>query len=364
VAPVPVPLLIAVLALGLFLLPGLGVPPACARITSHVCYDCHTMHNSEGGQPQARMLVAGQLVYATVGNPALTRGDCGACHTNASSGQTIIPTSGGNTPIVFNTVAPSRDDMLAGGNFHWTARAGQSNDDDGTTLPAFDNRRRGHTLESVSGLTDMLPPGSSTSFSRPLTCSGSHGCHGDPLVGDEYGSMRGTHHGDDGTVDGTTIPKSYRFLMGVKGVEDPTWERDATTSAHNEYAGGTGGDSISSLCGRCHGIFHDPARFGSSSPWQMHPTDVVLPSGNPSQVEYAGYTTYNPLTPVGRPPADLGTVNHAVVRPGQDYVICLSCHRAHGSPYWKGLRWNYRANYQSAYPGEVGGCATCHTHKD
>ncbi|RLA81698.1 MAG: hypothetical protein DRG33_00080, partial [Deltaproteobacteria bacterium] len=44
---------------------------------------------------------------------------------------------------------------------------------------------------------------------------------------------------------------------------------------------------------------------------------------------------------------------------GTDQVQCLSCHRAHGSPYPDMLRWDYR-NWPG---GGMNGCAVCHTSK-
>jgi predicted CXXCH cytochrome family protein len=42
---------------------------------------------------------------------------------------------------------------------------------------------------------------------------------------------------------------------------------------------------------------------------------------------------------------------------GDAIVTCISCHRAHGSPYYKLLRWDYAGSIST-------GCAYCHTSKD
>jgi len=53
------------------------------------------------------------------------------------------------------------------------------------------------------------------------------------------------------------------------------------------------------------------------------------------------------------------------VTPGSDCVMCLSCHRPHGSPYPDMLRWDYTE--QIAGGGGLTddrGCFYCHTKKN
>jgi hypothetical protein len=65
------------------------------------------------------------------------------------------------------------------------------------------------------------------------------------------------------------------------------------------------------------------------------------------------------VAPVARPDPD-NVSNTVVVTPGTDIIMCLSCHRAHGSPYFKMLRWDYKG-----WPagGGTNGCNVCHTSK-
>ncbi|MGB9716198.1 MAG: cytochrome c3 family protein [Thermodesulfovibrionales bacterium] len=44
--------------------------------------------------------------------------------------------------------------------------------------------------------------------------------------------------------------------------------------------------------------------------------------------------------------------------------MCLSCHRAHGSPYADILRWNYDEMRTGSYTTTDSGCFTCHTGKN
>jgi predicted CXXCH cytochrome family protein len=114
---------------------------------------------------------------------------------------------------------------------------------------------------------------------------------------------------------------------------------------------------MTAFCCGCHGAFHDEK--DASGNWIRHPSDAVLGGAG---TEYAGYTTYDPVVPVAR--ASLSTVKSTVSGSGGDgdMVMCLSCHRAHGSPYPDMLRWDN--DNMVAGGGGTGGCFTCHTEKD
>jgi cytochrome c553 len=187
--------------------------------------------------------------------------------------------------------------------------------------------------------------------------------------------MKGAHHTDDhilkfGSIDensqGSSTGLSYRFLKGVKGGEDSLWEAVPGITAHNEYKGassmGAGSatspanNTVSGLCAECHGYFHGTSsnEVGSQEPWLRHPTDILLPSGG----EYTSYTTYNLTAPVARatiPNSPSSSVSSS------DVVMCLSCHRAHASPYYKIMRWDYK-NWPGN--GQTNGCNVCHTSKN
>jgi predicted CXXCH cytochrome family protein len=85
---------------------------------------------------------------------------------------------------------------------------------------------------------------------------------------------------------------------------------------------------------------------------------------NSSKAEYDLYNSgtgtnnaYSVITPVAS--SSVGSVL-SVVTPAttnDDTIItCVSCHRAHGTPYYKLMRWDY-AN------GIGGYCTNCHTSK-
>ena len=190
----------------------------------------------------------------------------------------------------------------------------------------------------------------------------------------------GAHHTDDSTIDGSTVGKSYRFLNGIVGMEDSDWEFTNSSSDHNQYMGKdrlndtddastdstTSDGSISYLCSQCHGDFHDGSDNVDGgtwgSPWVRHPTDFDM--NDATGTEYGSYggasNDYNPNVPLA---SDVvSAVKSQVLQgDGDAIVMCLSCHRAHGSPYESILRWDFRG-----WPGVAGtyGCYTCHTTKD
>ncbi len=107
---------------------------------------------------------------------------------------------------------------------------------------------------------------------------------------------------------------------------------------------------------------------GKLSPWFRHPTGVVLPNrGEYSKYNpeisppegLGGIRIYNPDAPVGR--QSLLVEPSKEVKLGEDMVICLSCHVAHGSPYDSILRWDYDKIF--AHEGGKDGCLICHTAK-
>ena len=224
-----------------------------------------------------------------------------------------------------------------------------------------------------------------------LTCAGTTGCHGDRTVGDEFGAVAGGHHGPGGAANGyvagdaTDMSDAFRMLGGVAGVEDADWEYTVSATDHNLYKGDVrtseaavaASTSISSLCAQCHGAFHNgvgslqPASNVSfGTPWVRHPTDFDM-SALATTSEYAGYTAYSTEAPVAVETMGTTTVvattTHAGglgTGDGNAIVTCISCHRAHGSPYDDLLRWQYST--MDAHNGTTGnvGCFQCHTTKD
>ena len=340
-------------------------------IAGQACSECHTMHNSQNG---SAVVGSGPL-------DKLLKGDCIGCHTGTNTSST-------NTPYVHSTSAQygttgtenPDSNTLAGGNFRWVANddayghniAGLFTEDPLATADTGNNNPGfGSGLTAADGTT----VGSDWSNNQ-LTCAGTYGCHGTHSTTSEMDAVVGTHHNSStgAVIPSATTPTpadSFRALVGIEGYEDPDWEFQPTASAHNQYKGvdgaaGTDDTTISYLCGQCHGTFHQNSN--SSSPWLRHPTDYDMANSNRSDYdEYNGGTgtnnTYSVVAPVASSPITSSTVPLSTVTPGttatEDTIVtCISCHRAHGSPYYKMMRWDYATGTNWSY------CAICHTTKD
>jgi predicted CXXCH cytochrome family protein len=348
-----------------------------AKVTG-LCCNCHTMHNSQNGS---------QIYTETPmrGGPGynLLRVKCISCHSSTDSSPTK-PIGGDTVPIVYNTVEPTN--MTAGGNFYYVQNLGD---------------KYGHNVITDDSILSSAPGASETgvgcgfggchrSLARiqlgPGLCTGTNCVIGNGCIGCHVPA----HHAPDPTPPSVIVKEEngcYRFLNdpcwvwgipphcsrpGMEGIEDPDWELTASPTDHNEYrdtdkpaapfSPGSGNpQGISDFCAGCHRDYHswDNANRNRSADgsWLRHPAgDTEIPNRG----EYAAYTTYNPQAPVSRP--NLTTVS-STVTPGIDRVMCLSCHRAHGSPYPDMLRWNYD-DMIAGDNTKSGGCFTCHTQKN
>ncbi|MFH7319814.1 cytochrome c3 family protein [Desulfurivibrio sp. D14AmB] len=340
------------------------------------CANCHTMHNSQDGVTMAFSRDPdGTLRAETTPYNRLLKTDCVGCHTNTSNA--TIANLGPETrvPIVYNTMEPtyppdgSSASALAGGNFYWVANLGDE---------------YGHNVHGISSSDSRL----STAPGAPAGVGGcsTSDCHGS--LDTQYSGCLGCHvpqhHARGSAVVAGMEEGWYRFLgstmlsrlgdnppsSGVKGISDPNWEQNPAAGRHNTYQGAIGPyngtdfmhtGSINQKCVGCHGEFHENMAAGGV--WLYHPNDVVIPNSG----EFAAYTTYNPLVPVSRQSVSAADQNFTEINLGSDVVSCISCHRAHGSPYPAMLRWGYRdwpgTDSHTGGPA-FNGCAVCHTHKD
>jgi len=330
-----------------------------ARV-SGVCSNCHTMHYSQTPQPTE---------WGTSGPyRALLVNDCVGCHTGTNTGSNT-------TPYVFSSTAPTygttgtEGDTLAGGNFYWVANGSDTAGHNVAGICSADA-----TLSTPPGFTSTYPDaenntvgGGTWPAGQQVTCAGTYGCHGHHNTTDQLLAIYGAHHTNDSTIDGNSVGSSYRFLIGILGKEDSDWEYQPTSTAHNQYYGIDRADggfpdnrTISYLCAECHGFYHNNSGTGGSHPWLRHPTDYDM--GNTgTNSEYRDYPgdgshTYSVIAPVAS--SDISTVISTVTFANDTIVTCISCHRAHGTPYFKIIRWNYQGSSTG------GNCSICHTTKN
>jgi predicted CXXCH cytochrome family protein len=353
-----------------------------AGAVSGNCANCHTMHNSQDGASVAKDDDGNTTATP---NARLLKAGCVSCH----SGPVGTHRDGDFGPIVLHTGAPADQGVgatNAGGDFYWVDLGSDTKGHNVDLLPtSLGSNEDAQFYEPPGFDSSMGVVGGTWNSTNQLTCAGEYGCHGDHTTGyDSWDGVKGAHHSNNtGIINAATTANagdSYRFLNGISGVEDPDWQWTVTSSAHNEYKGvndaaGRAYDSandyteaaaagtISYLCAECHGDFHadvanDADYSGPADPWRRHPTDIALPTY--AGAEYSAYTTYSVEAPVGR----VGTLvaSNSTVTPGTDVVICLSCHRAHGSNEPDLLRWTYTD--MVAGTSNTTGCFTCHTTKD
>jgi len=351
------------------------------------------MHNSEDGT---------NMNGTTTPIDRLLKNSCLGCHSDASTDAML---SANQAPVVYHSGGePTK--FLAGGDFWW----------------ADEDTGQGHNpweLDEIAGTADGVtwddaqitqaegPPGNVsggifTTGSDFLGCinynDGTNnvtGCH-------VYNAHHNNKGGADGTtnvywVDGSDAGNSYRFLYnsngGVKGGEMGNWEYTGTTGTdnHNLYFGADDStwntdQTISRFCGECHGNFHGMAAGAGNasevegntnayaSPWVRHPTDFPLTKakGGTGGV-YIQYGAYDPLVPIGTDddrgatsatPIDMDGVYDNYFDASLDIVLCVSCHRVHGSPNANILRWPYSdMTAGSAASTSYEGCFKCHRDK-
>jgi predicted CXXCH cytochrome family protein len=311
---------------------------------------------------------------------ALLRSDCVGCHSGTNTGTADWDTPYVNmfsgAPTYNNTGTENDADTLAGGSFYWVNQvasgsiggdaaghnvAGICNADQTLVLPpGFDGGR--------AAADGSIPGGGTWPSGQQVTCAGVYGCHGTHAEIVQTLAIHGAHHRDLGgarTSPDNDPAAGYRFLVGIEGYEDPEWEFQPDQGNHNQYKGldspeTTNTSTISSLCARCHGAYHDGGgQVGTGSPWFRHPTDYDM--GNADAAEYGNYggsgvNAYVPAVPVAS--ETITSVKTSVTFANDTIVTCVSCHRAHGSPYYKAMRWNYAGS-------ATGGlCSECHSSKD
>jgi predicted CXXCH cytochrome family protein len=368
-----------ILCIGLLLL----LPLSSRAGVSGLCSNCHTMHNSQDGSAVAYDFDGSSFSLTDTPKDNLLIHSCLGCHSSTGTGALKDLPGGLKVPIVFNTSGYPTP-ALAGGNFYYVSLGGADNDakghnilsDDGNLNAAPGDTTGCTTSNSCHANLDRPYTGAAVPDSDGMNIFGRYACDGC--------HFRPKHHSDDhdhlvGGKVTTAAQGWYRFLSGhlnglgyphgVEGYEDGDWQYTSDVDDHNEYFGnevntsGGGfinlGHTTTAFCTGCHTEFHNQS--GINSPFIRHPADVVIDNtGEYTNAFNAGGTgtgTYDPLIPVGRPV--LPDTPDSDVDLNTDMVICLSCHRAHGSENFKMLRWDYRG-----WPGAgTNGCAMCHTSK-
>ena len=282
------------------------------------CAGCHTMHNSQDGQLVDANNPNGNAYLLNNGNSSDT---CLGCH--AAYGQFAGGLGYG-----------------AGGDFYWLTKtwgwdahghmAYSEGDAHGHNVisPAY-NLAQDATLSTAPG-GDFL--------SQYLTCTSCHDPHGNQNFRLLYGSEVGpVYNGGrfDFDADAPIAEGNSRRTISGTGQESDI--------AHTIYKSG-----MSDWCANCHEMFHSENTTNF-----VHPTDIGM--GSTVAAAYNAYvssdqiiggdpaSSYMGLVPFEAVNVDLENVsstNYTQGPTGVDQVMCLSCHRAHASPFADMTRWD------------------------
>lgn len=342
------------------------------------CDGCHTMHNSENGQP----VIPADQAASTAGtglNSMLTIGSdpsstCLSCHQGLGSYHVASEAGEPN---------PNRN---AGGDFYWL-----QNDYQVTIRGNVVERKGeeyGHNIVALDfgyNASTVITPGAPTSAGptgfpvTDLACSSCHDPHGKivrtgniypPIVvSGSYGGL--TSSGQP--VDLTTGTMGNYRLLGTTGYNPQGALQPFTAAAPIAYASnGDGyygskvdyGSGMSEWCANCHTGFNTtganahrhPAANDAHLDGEASNYNKYLETGNLTNVQATSYlglvpfergVLYNPMGYVGSldPQSTVGPDNNS-------NVMCLTCHRAHANGFRNAGRWDFETELlEESLPG-------------
>lgn len=280
------------------------------------CGGCHTMHNTQGGQPVDGSSGSGNPYLLRRSTPSDT---CLSCHADygqrSADGQTLGP----------------------GGDFYWLTRDISSDSTDDPASDIIYGREHGHNINApANGI--QPDPALTTAPGGSFNCQylGCNSCH-DPHTNNNFRMLYGVGETE------ANYPGGYNFANPAPvaaGRSQKTKIADAGAEKigqHTAYIGG-----ISDWCINCH----TDLRSGVMSRL-THPTNRSV--GAALSRNYNAYVTtgnntgafataYLPLVPF----EDSGNSTTSTTgTTSASKVMCLTCHRAHASPYRHAGRWDF-----------------------
>ncbi|RJP26569.1 MAG: hypothetical protein C4520_00555 [Candidatus Abyssobacteria bacterium SURF_5] len=306
-----------VLMVATFLIAGVYAPAAMAFHDDGVAYcgGCHTMHNSQHGQLVDPNSATGNPFLLKDATPSDT---CLLCHKNY-----------GQLSIDGQTLGPGGDYYWVTQDVTWTAHSRNY---------IVEGREHGHNLDAPgNGLTADPVLTTSPGGTYNATYMGCNSCH-DP-------------HGEDSNdlllygvgATAANYVGGFNFTNAAPAIIDNGRSTTLTGSAaeklsqHTAYLSG-----MSDWCANCHAGMHS----GMTSNL-VHPVDVGV--GTTLSNNYNAYVTtgnmtgaqataYLPLVPFEDA---ANTTTSTTGTTSASRVMCLTCHRAHASPYPDAGRWDF-----------------------
>lgn len=392
------------------------------------CGNCHTMHNSQGstttdngngslgGSPGGSLI----LLRGVVSSRAEIHNFCLQCHgSNGAQASNTFGDDNHPAPKVYinaqggagnSAVAGTLDDFSvigAGGDFS----AELSGDSSGWSLTASGStmaQGKGHSL----GATNVTPPGGDAAISA-FSCTNCHDPHGayttSTAISNKFRNLRVNATGAE-LRSGVTLNNDIKSYVGdptattpifqVNGTGNdvastniwPLYDDDANlvgtlagdSGRSNTYpvtaGAGLGTDGVSRWCAQCHDQWHEAIQTNNnaSPDWKRHPVDNPLTDATPNSgagvliIDTTNYpfpdgsaTGFKALPVAATTAAGNGVAYLVSGNAANSKVFCLSCHFAHGGPYYDNLRWNYTSSVgQGSQAGNSiasnVGCQLCH----
>lgn len=302
----------------------------------NVCSDCHSMHASEGGQP---VTVSGVLLKSADGELGL----CMSCHDGTNLQAPDIVAAG--------TSANPSDAIATGYSSKYGSSAGFYQNDYLTNDSTF-----GHDLRPQA--TAIAPLSNTYRKDGGLLCSDCHNVHGAANYRNLIADPNPLHAG------------AFPITLGTDVRETIPVNTQAPNPAVAYDSGNIGyvtTNNIQGWCTDCHDQLADNATGGAPAHFLGHPSGVAIGELN------AHTDSNNWITPLGQGNTGFGstvgdqTAGIPRLRYGSptgsnqtvginDTVTCLSCHKAHGSKYKKGMVWPYMEGGADS----ISGCQQCH----
>ena len=276
------------------------------------CDACHTMHNSEDGAPVAVGSVGPHLQLGS--DPSSTCLTCHAGYGQFSDGSAYR--SGGDFYWVTK-------------DFTWTAHGrpqASLGDSHGHNVIAADE-----VGLDVDGTLGTAPGG--TYNSNHLGCNSCHDPHG------SQGNESLLYGAEDTAFD---YPGGYNFANPAPVFLNAGRTADVDDLNHSAY-----GSGMSEWCGNCHAGFVDavgkhPAgnNSGADLGGLASNYNAYLGTGNVGGSQPTAYWEHVPFENGDTTTTNLATDSTVGPDPSA-YVMCLTCHRAHASPFPNIGRWYF-----------------------